>query len=185
MLVRLFEGNVESIKGVAKLLKNKNREFCIKKIEHNGGYAISVDAFDYIDCIELASKHLPKQIARGIDVVSPDTIERANLFFRTRAPFVNPREKKIVPVFESTDFESVDFLAGKLNGLGITVQAHKGFVSTIWAEQRNYIYAILLGSEISVLEDLNNIQAIAPDRETKLDKRELTRVAIDFQNERE
>lgn len=170
MLIRTFEGSKDSIKSVATLLHYKGMEICIRKVNREGLFAISVNGEDYMDAIELTGKHLPKNIAKGINVIAPDGTTKSNLYFFARIPFLNPRESKIVPVFDSEKFESANLIADDLTLRGKKAKVTVGYKQVVWVDQKDYVSALVLGTGLCAKEGITDVRAISPDRAQFLDK---------------
>lgn len=170
MMFRIFEGNKQNIKSVATLLNYKEKEICIRKVNREGLFAISVYGEDYMDSLELAAKHLPKHVAREIEVIAPDGITRANLYFIARIPFLNPRESKIVPLFEADTLKSANYLADELTLRGKHAKVVDMSRKVVWVDQKNYASALVLGTGLCAEKGIDDVRAISPDRGQILDK---------------
>ena len=175
MFVRAFEGDKDSIKSVAKLLKREDIDICIRKVDPCNFYAVSVHPSAYVESIELASKKLPEKKARGLDVVYPDGYGKLNLHFLTKIAFTHLGESNMMPIFGSENEEQIERLTSRLRAFNIEVQ--DGLVKIVWVDKASYVYALLLGSDVCVLDRLNSVYAIAPDRVNYLDIQELSSIS--------
>ena len=166
MFVKIFEGEEDAIESVVHVLDGAGK--AVAYTSGNNDFTASVTASDYVDCLNLASKKIPGKIARKLTVVAPDGVTKTNLFL-IKLAFENKKMKNISPIFTSENAQNIDYLGQKLEKLGFETEVYHVVKNTIYVPDREYVYAVVVGSEICKLENIQNVSAVLQNVSDNLD----------------